>query len=161
MIFEPNHMTQEVTCITESVYSGALTYGQVYEIIAWDTNKRQIKIRGDNQRTRWFPEFCFTPGHKELSKFVRIVSMDSIQEHQRGSTEVTIELSTNQQRWCFFITPEGLASLGGEQDFSTGQLLSYNAPHMIIVSTLSRQIIEQVLRYIESQGELLNCTKQV
>lgn len=76
-----------------------------------------------------------------------------------GGIEVTIELSIAQRRWCFFITPGELASLDGERKLDTARLLVYNAPHMIVVDTLNQQVIEQALRYIESQGELLNCTK--
>lgn len=36
---------------------------------------------------------------------------------------------------------------------------SYNAPHMIVVSTLNQEVIEQALRHIQSQGALLACTK--
>lgn len=53
---EQNGIPAAVTCITEGNFTQALTYGQIYQVLAWDTGKRQIKVQGDNRRVHWFPE---------------------------------------------------------------------------------------------------------
>lgn len=47
------------TRICVSVYTDALTYGQKYEALSHNSEKHQIKVRGDNNRIRWFSEYCF------------------------------------------------------------------------------------------------------
>jgi hypothetical protein len=67
--------------------------------------------------------------------------------------EVTVTLTDERRRWCFFTTPRALASCG---DWVPGTQvrLHLGEPHMIIVGELSVAIIEQVLREIERTGEL-------
>ena len=48
------------TCIHVGVYAHALTYGDRYAIVAHDTDRTQVKVRGDNGKTRWYPEYCLS-----------------------------------------------------------------------------------------------------
>ena len=150
--------TKKATCITESSYSEALTYGNRYEILGDDKEKRQLKVRGENGKIRWYPYDCFDLTGGEVPKLTRMVICDSLKE-SGDWVEVEIELSDGQRRWCYFLTPELLAQQNGVTIGDAGSLLSYHAPHMIVVSTLSQEMIEQALRYIQSQGVLLDCTK--
>lgn len=156
-----NDVPKEVTCMSEGVYSGSLRYSHMYRVIAYDTDKRQMKVQNENGHVRWYPENCFVPGRKEFPKLARILAWDQIEDAQRSSVEVTIELSDGQRRWCFFITPEGLAHLDGQTLHGTVHLILYGAPHMIVLRDLSLQSIEEALSYIECQGELLACTRLI
>ncbi len=48
-----------ITCVSVGSYADALTRGKQYEPIAHDTAKNQIRVRGNNGRTRWFNADCF------------------------------------------------------------------------------------------------------
>jgi hypothetical protein len=98
--------------------------------------------------------------------------------------EVTIILSDKSHRWCFFMTPAYLnKALGGYHPDAKTRLVSklsitshtlvgeslvakdatqfgmLSAPHMILVSQLSEEIIAETLRYLDQYGELEQCTK--
>lgn len=158
MTLRPGNSLNKATCVRVSVYAEALTYGQTYEILAWDEGKNQVKVQGDNGRARWYPCGCFDMTGKEVSKCVQI----HLDDHDfTAIVEVSLQFSDGQLRWCFFTTPEMLSQLGGEQTFGMERLLSYGAAHMIVVSAISQEIIEQAINYIESQGELLTSTKPI
>jgi len=52
-------MSDEITFTSVGVHEGALTRGRRYRLLACDTEKRQVRVHGDNGRTRWFPVECF------------------------------------------------------------------------------------------------------
>jgi|KBSSwiStaDraftv2_1062776.scaffolds.fasta_scaffold3141702_1 hypothetical protein len=83
---------------------------------------------------------------------------DAVAGAEHGGVEVTITLADDRRRWCFFMTPGDLESAG---DFVPGTEVRfhYGASHMIVVSELSRSIIEAVLQHLESTGELEECTR--
>lgn len=68
------------------------------------------------------------------------------------SIEVTIEFPAGK-RWLFFATPELLSSVG---DFAVGThaRLHLGEKHMIVVSEISKQVIDSVLEQLALSGEL-------
>ncbi len=151
---------REIVCINEGVYSGALTRGTHYSAQAEDAGKRQVKVRGDNGRVRWFPTYCFDLEGREPVTMVGMTLLDDPEDAETRSVEVDIELSTGERRWCWFTTPKGLAEVLQER-FESGDLLMYGAPHLIIVSALSKAMIEEALDYIERHDKLLDCTRSI
>lgn len=151
---------REIVCINEGVYSGALTRGTHYSALAEDADKRQVKVRGDNGRVRWFPGYCFDLEGREPPTMVSMTLRDDPEDTETSAVEVDIELSSGERRWCWFATPTGIA-----EDVQTrlegGDLLQYGAPHVIVVSALSKAVIEQALDYIERQNTLLDCTRSI
>jgi hypothetical protein len=144
------------TCVHVGVYRHALTYGDQYAILARDADKGQVKVRGDNGKPRWYPDHCFDMSGRPVARLVRI----SIEDPLDGphSVDVVLEFSDGQQRWCYFITPATLSQLGGAEQFSGERLLSYHCPHMIVVSAITVEVIEKSLAFIESQGEIVDCS---
>jgi hypothetical protein len=67
--------------------------------------------------------------------------------------EVTVDFDGGHKRWCFFATPQVLATCG---DWIEGTCvrLHLGVPHMIIVSELSEGIIDRVLRRLYTEGQL-------
>ena len=82
---------------------------------------------------------------------------DPIEHHTKGAIEVLITTSAGEKRWCFFFTPAGMAACG-DWIPGTNVRFHYGASHMILVSEISENIIESVLRNIASRGELEKCT---
>jgi hypothetical protein len=68
--------------------------------------------------------------------------------------EVTVTLTDGQFGWCFFMTPRALANCGDLVE-GTQVRVHPGVPHMIVVSELSQDIIERVLRQLEAGGELV------
>jgi hypothetical protein len=151
----PAESPNNATCVCVGVYAHALTYGDEYAVLAHDTDKRQVKVRGDNGKTSWFPTYCFDMSGQQVIRLVRTTIEDPLDSH---AVDVVLEFSDGQRRHCYFITPQWLAQLNGAAQFDGERLLSYS-PHMIVVSAITRGMIEQSLAYIESQGELLDCSK--
>lgn len=86
-----------------------------------------------------------------------IVIEDPIESHRTGAIEVSVITNAGDKRWCFFFTPEGMATCGDWID-GTKVRFHYGASHMILVSEISDSIIKAALRDIDKQGMLEKCT---
>ena len=75
------------------------------------------------------------------------------------SPEVVLELSDGQYRWCIFVTPEMLSTFGGQRRFGDERLVLFGVPHMIVVSAITPETVARSLAHIESQGEIVDCTR--
>ena len=108
---------------------------------------------------------------------------DPIVDHKKDRIEVTVRVSTRRRRWCFFVTPGWLEAymsgtlepkpidhngflihqityMGASLTTQSGaHFEAVHVPHMIIVPELTSEIIEATLKYIDSQGELKECTR--
>lgn len=67
-----------------------------------------------------------------------------------GAVEVTVRLKNGEDRWCFFITPKSLESVG---DWIPGTKIRHHIGerHMIVAAQLSEEFIELVLRDLDDQ----------
>ncbi len=147
----------EVVCVSVSVYRDALTRGKHYEILAIDGDRRQIRVTGDNGRTRWFPTYCFDQSGRSVPTLASYLLGDRITPHEDLAIEVIVHLSDGDRRRCFFATPSALASCG---DWIEGTQVTFHYAnrHVIIATELSEDLIGRMLRYIDGQGGLLECT---
>ena len=68
--------------------------------------------------------------------------------------EVTVTFTDGRFGWCFFMTPSAQAT-GGDWVDGTEVRVHLGVPHMIVVSEISQDIIERILRRMERDGELL------
>jgi hypothetical protein len=148
----------KATCVSEAGYGEALTYSRKYEILAVDEEKRQVKIKGNNGRVRWFHIGCFDLTGSEVAVLVGIKIRDELEPEPSGWVEVDLELSDGQKRWCWFATPKLLLKTGDHIEGTNIQAL-YGVPHLIVVNEVTAEIISQVLHHIERQGELSRCTE--
>ena len=82
---------------------------------------------------------------------------DAIADADQGAVEVTVTHADEQRRWCFFVTPAALAVVGDFVD-GTETRLHLGELHMIVVSELSQDVVDRVLRQLEADGELLRRT---
>ncbi len=147
----------DMVCVSVSVFRDALTRGRRYTVLAMDGEKRQLRLKGDNGRTCWFPAGCFD----ELSVAVPTLSSYSIDGPmplvQEPMVEVTVQLSDGEHRWCVFATPQALAQAGDWVE-GTEVRCHYGCRHFIIANVLSEDIIAAILHTIDSQGQLVACT---
>jgi hypothetical protein len=147
-----------VTCVNSGTYKTALTRGKRYEVLQMDEDECQVRIRGDNQRIRWFPVYCFDLTGGEVPTITQLL-IEDFDEPTAQSVEVTVEFSDGQRRWCFCVTPQILSTTGDYLE-DTHIRLHYACPHMIVIAveSLTKQIIEDAIRYIDSQNDLINST---
>ena len=81
---------------------------------------------------------------------------DPITEPLASSVEVTIDFG-DERRWLFFVTPDLLAAVGDRID-GTDVRVHFGERHMIVVSRISEQVIDAVLRELGGAGELKDRT---
>lgn len=77
---------------------------------------------------------------------------DLIELPLQSSIEVTVSFPTGK-RWLFFVTPELLNRVGDLVNGRTARV-HLGELHMIVVSELSPEIIDSVLRDLHKNGEL-------
>lgn len=147
----------ELVCVSESVYRTALTRGRHYMVLANDGEKRRVRIKGDNGRIRWFPAYCFNHSDMPVPTLATFHCDDPITPHKDLPIEVTVELSNGERRWCIFATPSALACCGDWIE-GTNVPFHFGNRHVVVAGELSNDLIERMLRYIDRQGELLECT---
>ncbi len=83
---------------------------------------------------------------------------DDVQQAAASAIEVTITLTDGRKRWCFFMTPAAFHASGDWID-GTRIRLHYGAPHMIVVSEISTDVIERALQHIDARDQLEVCTR--
>ena len=159
------------TCINESAYAGALTYGRQYPVLALDHDEQpqKVRVQGDNGRVRWYPALCFDLTGRVIPRLETIQICDDLAASDTVLIEVEVTLSDGKRRWCWFATPAALANVGDCFINGTKVRVLYGMPHLIVVSALNdevvsalnEQVIDQVLHHIERQGELLQCTRAI
>lgn len=149
-----------VLCVAAGVYQGALTRGRMYQVRALSADGRSLRVLADNGRTRWYPRDCFDlPGVRPLVTLASYRIDDPIGD-EREDVEVTVELSDGTARWCRFATPAHFRGTGYELP-ATGQRVHFANRHVVVVEQLTPVVIEEVLRYLDAQGELIECTLAV
>jgi hypothetical protein len=146
-----------ITCTSVSVYSGSLTRGRIYEVLANDDVKRQVRVKDDRGRSRWFPLYCFASDIQPVSTLVRFHVDDPRDLAEGRPVEVTVEHSDGSRRWCVFTTPEALTASG---DWIEGTKIPfhYGNGHIILAAELSEDLIGRMLHEIDRQGKLEACT---
>ena len=82
---------------------------------------------------------------------------DDLAAADQAAVEVTVTLTDEQRRWCFFITPAALL-VAGDLLEGTETRVHFGEPHMIVVSDVTRDVIERVLRQLEADGKLVRRT---
>ena len=126
-------------------------------MLAMDDAKRQVRVEGDNGRARWFPVGCFDQSGQSVPTLAEYRIDAPITPGRERMIEVTVQLSNGERRWCIFATPSALASCG---DWIEGTKIPfhYHNRHLIIANELSDDLVGRMLRYIDSQGALAECT---
>jgi hypothetical protein len=146
-----------ITCVNVATYENALTRGQVYEILANDAEKRQVKIRADNGRMRWFPLYCFEEGIRSLPSVVRIYVDDKIRNPHCDSAEVSIDVALDGEilrRWCYFLTPAYISQILEAKELEPVLL----GKHGILLPVLTPESITRAITHLEKHNLLQECT---
>lgn len=147
-----------VVCDFVGMYVDALTRGKEYEVVVSDEEKQQIKIVGDNGRTRWFKRNLFLPAGSNVTTMISWQFDDDIKDRSEKSlehVEVTIIFSSGEKRWCSLCTKAGLFDYI-ERNMIGNVLLLENA---IIVCNFSNEVVHDALRSVDQQNRLISSTR--
>jgi len=151
-------MNKIVICNFVGVYKEALTRGKEYEVIEEDVEKEQIRIIGDNNRTRWYKKNLFVPYGCCVPVLVNWQFDDTIHDPSENSlqhVEVTITLSNGQKRWGSICTKNGIFNYI-ERNMDASVLLLEN---WIIVNNFSHEVVNEALYHLDQQNQLISSTK--
>ncbi len=77
---------------------------------------------------------------------------DPISDPLTDTVEVTIDFG-GHKRWLFFITPLQLSAIGDCVEGTTVRM-HLGELHMIVVSELTTEVIDRVLRQLHEEGQL-------
>lgn len=141
-----------LVCARSAGYAGALTVGKSYALLERDEDKGQVRLEGDNGRTRWFPADCFDEG--EVITLVSWTLDDPEVDRHLGNVEVNLSFSDGSRRWCLCLTPQNLSTLL----FENGQGPVMQGRHLLVVPSLEDTAIEAALTHLEEQGLLLEAS---
>lgn len=148
---------KELICVDVSVYQNMLTRGKKYMIIAIKKDKSLVRLEDDNKNLHWFPTYCFDESDTNVPIIKGFKIDETTTSDQKQVIEVTVYLSNGESRYCIFVTPAALANSGS---FIEGTKIPfhYGNRHIIIAGEVSEELIDRMLTYIDSQGELIECT---
>ena len=154
-----------VRCARVADYANALCRGNTYEVL--DANERNVKIRTEEGRVRWFPRTCFVPMGTPLWCLVDFRIGADVEAEPCVQTEVTVVLQQDESepvhsetRWCYFVTPQYLRQRFEEQAASNEAILPVQLGlNGMVLPVLSHSSIAQALRYLEMQDQLYICTE--
>ncbi len=147
-------MAQIITCINAGIY--ALTRGRQYDLLAHDAEKQQVRVRADLGRCRWFPDYHFdmSGGTVPILEAWRfddpVVDTLNGRDETNNWVDVRLQFDDGTLRWCQMATPNYLKSL-----LDNIEPMVYSK-HLIVVRDLATATVEQVLRYMNQQGELID-----
>ena len=148
---------EKVICIDISIYRDALTRGKEYEVLKRDNDEKQIKVKGDSDRIRWYPSYCFTKNREDLFNVKTFTIDDKIQNAYLDAIEVTLILSNGTKeirRWCYFLTPAYVYKM-----FNDPKSITFiTGPQGIFIPVLTEETIRDSIYYLESQNQLLEHT---
>jgi hypothetical protein len=142
-----------ITCTSESSYRAALTRGKQYELLAEKEGK--VRVRGDNERTRWYSALCFDLEGNPAPRLVKWKFDDAPDELRETLIELTMQFDDGVYRWSIIATPTSLKNLLEERDMEPGIWAS----HMIVVRSLNPADISLTLSDLDRNGGLLDASR--
>lgn len=139
---------RRVKCRQEGVYPG-LQRGELYEVLGESPDRGELILRDRNGRKRKYPASFFVDPNEPLTSLERWTTQDDCQPGCE-LCEVDLEFSDGSKRFVNFVELPNLAKRVAEvQGFSAF------TSHEILVQSISRERVSQILYALEAQDELL------
>lgn len=134
-----------------------MTRCQTYTVLENDSEKQQVKIRGDNGRVRWYPYYCFAVDGEPVFTVQSFTIDDEIDDPLCDAVDITLTLTDGSQErrcWCYFLTPAYVSNhfaIAPSEPFISGR-------HGILIPELTVEQIEITVAYLEANDLLEDCT---
>ncbi|MFD0588733.1 hypothetical protein ACFQZE_12100 [Paenibacillus sp. GCM10027627] len=120
--------------------------------------KEQIRIKGDNNRTRWFPTGYFDDPNSSVPIIQSWKFDDEIDDDSENSIElieITITFSTGNKRWCWICTKAGLIDyIDRNMDGSVFYL-----ENRIVVKDFNYDVVNEALHELDQQNQIIGATR--
>lgn len=139
-----------ITCTDGGSYAQALTLGARYQLLEHDSDKGQVRIVGDNGKTRWFPESLFDLEGGEAVTLESWQFDDEEIDPWNGNVEVSMTLGDGRRRWSLLATPSCLS----EWLNNPGADPVIAGHHILFVADLREETVNAALRHLEREGRL-------
>lgn len=136
-----------VTCTHIGVYKHAITKGKHYKVIEEKTDK--FRVIGDHNKQVWIDKRYFVEDKADIPILKSWNLDDSVENYDL--IETTLKFSNGTKRWCLLTTPEKLANHLSQSNLDPPGL---HIKHLIILRTMNDVDIEEMLNYLDEQGEL-------
>ncbi|MHA6534603.1 hypothetical protein [Paenibacillus sp. BAC0078] len=142
---------QIIRCTNIGVYEHTLTRGKDYEVV--DAVEDKYRIVGDHGRRVWISKDYFSTSNESVLIMQNWYFDDDIESNR--FVEVTLSFSDGSKRWCNLTTPEKLVEHFNNEFMDPP---SIHMKHLIIMKTLNTEVVEQTLKYLDNQNELIDIT---
>ena len=83
---------------------------------------------------------------------------DDLRLRNEIAIEVEVVFDTGEKRWCYFMTPQALATCGDLLEGSQSVRVHPGVSHMIVCSHLNEEIVDNVLRQLDREDTLYSHT---
>ena len=148
-----------ITCKRVGCYEDALTRGKKYKVVDENVSNENVKIIGDNGRTRWYSSNMFDLDGNIVPVLVDWRYDDQVDQDDNGEDwnwiEISFTLSDGANRWSILYTPERLLSNLKRDNIDPPGL---HIPHLIIVRSYRKEDISRVLKYLDDEDELIEAS---
>ena len=144
-----------ITCVRIGVHGSNLTHGQQYEVVEENTERRQVRIRSNRGRLRWFPRLCFDLIPPLVSWQFDEKIEDEVE--QEWAPNVSFLLSDGRRRWSILATPQFLTMMFEPPMPHPG----FWASNLIVVRSYAPEVVDQALRHLDEEGELINASELI
>ena len=147
-----------LVCISVGSYKEALTRGKIYEVLDEEPEKEQVKIRGDNNRTRWYRKYYFDDPSCSVPVVESWKFDDTIQDDSENSLEqieITITFNSGEKRWCWICTKAGL--IDNIERNMDGCVLFFE--NLIVVKNLTQSVVNEAIYELDQQNQIIGATR--
>lgn len=159
------------TCICEGCYNaGAFTYGNKYEVLSHDLEKSQIRICGDNNRTRWYKDYYFDLTGADALRVSEIRwefdDLDGNYEPEEPSNDIefiTVTLSDGSKWDGTVYTFRNFAEqvgIGRKISEESGGRYYWKSK-LLLVDEMRRKRVKEVVEHLLSHGEFKDIFEHV
>ena len=145
-----------IACTRVGVYEDNLTRGQCYEVMEEEVEKRQVRVKDNKGRLRWFPTSCFDFENQPVLTLAGWQFDDEIEgDRQTWIAEIRITLNDGSLKFCIVATPQTIAHL------LVGSVPYFWDSHLVVVPSYAPEIVEKALRDLDAQGNLLRASYSI
>lgn len=148
-------MGQLITCTRAG--TSTLTRGRQYELLALTPEKQFVRVRADKGRTDWYRAEFFDLSGGPVPVLVAwrfdepVVELLSGLDETCNWVDIRLQFNDGTERWSQLITPDYL-----KRTVESPSMPVFYAKQLIVVRDLLEETVEQVLVYLDEEGELLD-----
>lgn len=141
-------MDSQILCTSSQNFTEALTYGKTYTVLDYDHSKGAYRIRGDNDRIRWYPGYCFSSVDTKVKRFTSF----SQKNGDDFSREITVFFDDGTRRWFSLAEPQYLNHVNIKGDNY------YHNTAIVFVENLENIDVAAIIKELQDKGMLVQAT---